>query len=293
MSGQETRRFEMAVEVAVSPDAVWQALTDADDLVRWFPLDANITPGVGGKWLVSWDGQWPWNTAIEIWEPKRHLRLVDRKGRPYDAEGRTQAAVTPMEIAIDWYIEGRGGTTTVRLVHSGFGRGGAWDDEYDGVSVGWQLELRSLKHYLEHHRGHTRRVVWNRAATSMPLGEVWNRLTDDDGILGDARVRSAHAGDRYSTKLATGDRIEGTVAVTLPGRAIQMTVEGWNNGLYRLWLDRVAGESLVNSWLSVYDVPVLPLDEFKERMQHQIDRVTSVAAPRSQFSINTGVRDVE
>ena len=139
MKSPDTRAFDITIEVAVSPDAVWQALTDPQDLVRWFPLEAEITPGAGGRWMISWEGQWPWATEIEIWEPNRHLRLLDRNARPYDAEGKTQLAVEPMPIAIDWYLEARGGSTRLRLVHSGFGRGAGWDDEFEGVSLGWLL----------------------------------------------------------------------------------------------------------------------------------------------------------
>ena len=43
--------------------------------------------------------------------------------------------------------------TTLRLVHSGFGPGADFDEEYDGISQGWPVELRSLRHYLENHAG--------------------------------------------------------------------------------------------------------------------------------------------
>lgn len=270
----DTRAFEMTLEITVQPDAVWQALTDAEELVRWFPLNADVTPGPGGKWLVSWNGQWPWNTEIAIWEPKRHLRLIDRSARPYDAEGRQVIeSAAPMPIAIDWYLEGKGGSTTLRLVHSGFGRGGAWDDEFDGVSVGWQLELRGLKHYLEHHRGRDRRLAWNRTVVAVPLQVLWPRLTGREGILLDANLMSLPPGARYGARLSTGDRIEGTVLVTFPNRGFQVTVDGWNNALYRLWLDRVGDQSAVNSWLTTYDMPAEFVRDFDARMKREIDRL--------------------
>lgn len=278
MTKDSTRAFEITLEIAVAPDAVWQAITDAQDLVRWFPLDAKITPGAGGKWLVSWDGQWPWDTDIEIWEPNRHLRLVDRSGRPYDAEGRTQQAVAPMEIAIDWYLEGARGSTKLRLVHSGFGRGGAWDDEYDGVSVGWQLELNGLKHYLERHRGRPRLIAWNRTVVDAPIGTAWERLASADGILRDPTLMSLKAGERYATTLSTGDSIEGLVVATVPHRGFQATVAGWNHALYRLWVDRVGPQAALNSWLSAYDMPEQLVDDFNSRMSAEIDRIAALAA---------------
>jgi uncharacterized protein YndB with AHSA1/START domain len=278
MMEQRKRAFEMTIEIAVPPEAVWHALTDAQELVRWFPLNADITPGQGGKWFVSWDGNWPWTTGIEIWEPNRHLGLVDRQGRPYDAEGKRMIdSVAPMEIAIDWHLDAKGGSTIVRLVHSGFGRGGAWDDEYEGVSLGWQMELRCLRHYLEHHLGHDRRVTWQRSVIPAPVAAVWSRLFAADGLVRNLQP-TVRAGDRFATTLSTGDRLEGTVLTVTPNRGFQMTVDRLNNGIYRLWIDRVEEKTAVNSWLTTYDVPDGAVQAFGARVEAELDRIASVVA---------------
>jgi len=44
----------MSLDLDASPDDVWRALTDARELVRWFPLDARVTPGAGGSMVWSW-----------------------------------------------------------------------------------------------------------------------------------------------------------------------------------------------------------------------------------------------
>ena len=274
----DTRAFEMTIEIAVSPDAVWQALTDPVEITRWFASHAEVEPGAGGTWMISWDGNWPWRTAIEIWEPNRHLRLVDRNARPFDAKGEAAiASAPPMQVAIDWYVEGTGGSTRLRLVHSGFGRGGAWDDEFEGVSLGWPLELNGLKHYLERHRGLARQVAWARIVVPGQPAALWRRFFGSDGIVRDASVLDLRAGDRYATALSTGDRIEGTVAATVPGRGFQVRVDGWNDALYRLWIDRVGGESAVNSWLSTYGMPAEFAQQFNERMRVEVDRVAAAA----------------
>ena len=274
----DTRAFEMTIEIAVSPDAVWQALTDPAEITRWFASHADVVPGAGGKWMISWEGNWPWSTEIAIWEPRRHLRLVDRTSRPYDAHGKAVlTSVDPMPIAIDWYLEGKGGATTLRLVHSGFGRGGAWDDEYEGVSVGWQLELNGLKHYLESHRGRPRQVAWSRIVIAAPVDVLWARFIGPDGIVRDASLLALRPGDRYTTTLSTGDRIEGRVVASVPGRGVQVTVDGWNNALYRLWIDRVGDKAAVNSWLTTYGMPDSFADQFNARMRGEIERVAAAA----------------
>jgi hypothetical protein len=163
-------------------------------------------------------------------------------------------------------------------VHSGFGRGGAWDDEYEGVSVGWQLELRGLKHYLEHHAGRTRRSAWNRTAVAAPPAALWARLTGVGGLLPDAIATTLEPGDRYSATLSTGDRIEGAVVITIPNRAVQLTVDGWNDALYRLWIDRVGEESAVNSWLSTYEVDEAVVKDFDVRMRSELERLAALVA---------------
>jgi uncharacterized protein YndB with AHSA1/START domain len=273
----DVRAFEMTIEIAVSPDALWQAITDPDDLVRWFATEADVTPAAGGQWIVSWDGKWPWNTSIEIWEPQRHLRLLDRQSRPYDAHGQAALeSVAPMPVAIDWHVEGHGGTTVLRLVHSGFGRGGAWDDEFAGVSVGWHMELNALKHYLERHRGEARQVAWTRAVAPASPAAVWRRLTGADGLL-PAGSLSLNPGDPYDLTLSTGDRLEGTVVNVVPGRGLQVRVAAWNDALYRLWIDCVGDESAINSWLTTYGMPAAFASAFDARMRAEIDRVAAAA----------------
>jgi hypothetical protein len=162
-------------------------------------------------------------------------------------------------------------------VHSGFGRGGAWDDEFEGVSLGWPLELNGLKHYLERHRGEARDVAWSRIVVAVPRETLWTRFFGPDGIVRDASVLRLRGGDRYSTPLSTGDRIEGTVVVTFAGRGFQVTVDGWRNALYRLWIDRVGDESAVNSWLSTYGMPDGFAEAFNERMRAEVDRIGATA----------------
>ena len=147
-TAEPTRAFRMTLDVDAPLDAVWHALTDAAELARWFPTSAQVKPGPGGRMVWSWEGMTDWETRIDAWEPGRLLRLVQEDARPYDLQGRMlpEGSVEPATIAIEFHLETHQGKTRVRLVHSGFGHGGAWDDEVEGISEGWQAELRSLRH---------------------------------------------------------------------------------------------------------------------------------------------------
>jgi uncharacterized protein YndB with AHSA1/START domain len=51
---KQERRVESEVAINAPVDEVWKALTEADGLKSWFPLEARVTPGLGGKMFASW-----------------------------------------------------------------------------------------------------------------------------------------------------------------------------------------------------------------------------------------------
>ncbi|HZM27670.1 MAG TPA: SRPBCC domain-containing protein, partial [Gemmatimonadales bacterium] len=149
--------IEDSVTLDVPPELVWRALTDAEELTRWFPFAATVQPGVGGSVALSW-GQGFEKAVIEVWEPDRRLRTVERRR---DSAGRV------VEIAVDFLIQSEGGKTVLRVVHSGFGASTGWNEEYDGTVRGWRYELRGLRHYLASHVGTNRRVAIAETPTSL------------------------------------------------------------------------------------------------------------------------------
>jgi uncharacterized protein YndB with AHSA1/START domain len=251
MSGRE-RTFEMEIDLDATPDEVWRALTEADELVHWFPFDARVTPGPGGTMQWSWGDSWDWTTRIEAWEPGRRLLLVQDDQRPYDAEGRPlpEGTVQPARIALEFRLETHQGRTRLRLVHSGFGTGAAWDDEVDGISTGWPAELRSLRLYLRRHFGRSRHVAWARVTTDLTVEEAWRRLTPPGGFRPNAPAMDE--GQPYSVDSPTGDRFQGRVDMSLPGRAFQGTVTELDDALFRLSVERSAGKTGVSVWLASY-----------------------------------------
>lgn len=76
------RQFVTELEIAAPREAVWRALTEPDELTRWFPLQAEVSPGVGGRMGWSWNGEYTWVSAIDRWDPSLRLRLVQQDQRP-------------------------------------------------------------------------------------------------------------------------------------------------------------------------------------------------------------------
>jgi uncharacterized protein YndB with AHSA1/START domain len=271
MTDQHTRAFEMTIEIEAPPDVVWRAVTEAEELVRWFPLQARVRPGLGGSVWMSWGGEWEGEGRIAIWDPPAHLRLSFDKAGSYDVDGQPiDLGPAALPLAIDYHLRGEGGRTTLRLVHSGFGAGAEWDDEFDGIASGWPYELRSLRHYLQRHRGRRRVMGWARVTTDLSVAESWRRLAGRGGFVVEGDLDALREGDPYRLRLATGDVFEGVVQLALPGRGFAATVRGANDGLVRLGAEHAAGKSSLNAWLAGYDVPEDLVRTFEARAREAL-----------------------
>lgn len=107
------------------------------------------------------------------------------------------------------------------MVSSGFGQGDAWDEMFEGVRCGWAFELRSLRHYLERHRGTNRQTVWVRKDFTGSHAAGWAHLTGPGGWFGPAGLPALVPGERYATRTAAGDLLEGRAKLWEPPRPIR------------------------------------------------------------------------
>jgi len=169
-SPREGRSAEGAIEIEAPAERVWSALTDARELERWFPLEAEVEPGPDGRIWMSWGRELGGWSDVEVWDPPRRLRIAW-------VMGDGPARVT------DFRLEGRGGSTRLRVVTSGFPDDAEWDDMVEGTRLGWSFELRQLKHYLERHAGQDRRAAYLRRRVELSRDEAWRRLTGPEGVV--------------------------------------------------------------------------------------------------------------
>ena len=216
---------KVSTEIAIDADAdtVWRALTEAEELKRWFPLDARVTPGEGGVVWLSWGEGADWEAPIEIWEPGRHLRTVDP---------------APSKLAVDYYIESRGGETVLRLVHSGFAAD-AWDDEIDTMTAGWRTFLATLRHYLDRHRGQPRTLAYFRhPVVELPRAEAYPRALTALGFPHDLAEGRPHA--------------NGDVLVAAPPVNLTVTMEQYGDAVLMIEIEPGRGKCRPAAWLSLY-----------------------------------------
>jgi uncharacterized protein YndB with AHSA1/START domain len=146
------RSHETRIEIDASIDDVWKALTEADEIARWFAPKMTVEPRVGGSITADWGSGIVWKTDVEIWEPNRHLRLVETRDHLIGM-GPEAHRMESCRLVQDYYLESEGGKTMLRLVHSGFGADEGWDLEYEGTRGGWQDCFFRLREGLERHRG--------------------------------------------------------------------------------------------------------------------------------------------
>jgi uncharacterized protein YndB with AHSA1/START domain len=244
----DARRFTMSIDVNATPEDVWRALTDAGELVRWFPLQARVTPGVGGTMFWGWDAHWAWESTIEEWQPGKRLTLVETRPA-FDAKGDPLPG-TPQRMAMEFTIETHEGRTRLRLVHAGFGRGANWDDELDSVSAGWQFELRGLRHYLEQHQGRDRHHAVALLVTGLPLDVVWQRLLSPAAFT--ITRGSLNADDRCAIRTAAGDAFDGGVLWHNPQRDLFLVADNLDGGVFRIATWRANDQTGVQVWVTTY-----------------------------------------
>src|SRR6266581_802341 len=90
--------------IAAPSAAVWHALTEPEELVHWFSLEARVTAGVGGRFWLSWGEPITSDSVIEIWEPDSHLRVAEL--RPLGIKIQPQAG-SLIQRTVDYSIEAR------------------------------------------------------------------------------------------------------------------------------------------------------------------------------------------
>jgi uncharacterized protein YndB with AHSA1/START domain len=182
-----THPFELRkeIEIAASPDEVWEAITTGAGIDGWFLGTGNeVEPRLGGRVRISFGEAGAGDSTITAWEP---LRRFAHQGDP---------APDGTLHAFEYEIEAQaGGSVVVRLVHSGL-LADDWENEYDALNEGDFMYLHLLAQYVVHFRG--------QPATTVTL---W-RAEEPDRELVLARFRRG---------LGLGDEVsEGDVVVLEP-----------------------------------------------------------------------------
>ena len=166
-----TAAIERELELSASPDRVWRALTDSDELAAWFPQRASLPTQVGAVVWVEWDGHPRLAIRIEALEPEQRLAWRWAPAADPDFDGSANL--------VEWTLEaGRGGGTILRLRETGFES----PDSRRGNVEGWLDELGELLDLLadEPWQQGIRRT-WRFGAAP---DRVWRAFSDPTELAG-------------------------------------------------------------------------------------------------------------
>ena len=243
-SSPSSRSFETQLEIAAPRDVVWRAIATDQGLRNWFAPEAACDAQVGGEIVWAWGEHHRWVQRIEALEPGARLRTrydsaVD------DGDGGKRP------LFVEFLLSGEGGSTTLRLVQSGFGPEADFDEEYDGISRGWPVELQSLKLYCERHDGRGRTLAWSTLDLDLDGDEIWRRLSGDRGFAFGEAAASTRPGSPVRFTTVAGDVFEGT-ALTCQARELTAVLSSHGDAFLRVSVEEWAGQRHVWCWLAGY-----------------------------------------
>ncbi len=202
------RSIELEIEVPGTPEEVWRAIATGPGISSWYvPHEVEEREGGAASASFGPDPEMTVPGRVAAWDPPR--RVLFDGGE--DVEG----------LAFEWLIEAKqGGSCIVRLINSGFGLGGEWDDHYDAMTEGWKMFLANLRLHLQHFGGDSASASLPTASWPEPPELAWSRLVNRLGI-GD----SVELGDHVTLTLSGGGEAElaGEVVAVEPTR-ISMVV---------------------------------------------------------------------
>lgn len=254
------RVIEKQIEIDAPVEAVWKALTDAGELVRWFPLEARVEPKVGGKFFLSWGPQCEGEGKVHICEVNRRFGWTEPALPP--PEGTT--GDWPKQVAVEWVLEARGGKTLVRVVNSGIAAAD-WANEYhDSLDYGWGFMLANLRFYLERHRGTARGVAWPRRKVQMARETAWKQLLAAPAFRDIIELLPRQPGEKCRMQLA-GDTFEGPLEFVVPPKGFCLRAAQHGGSLLWLSLEGGSKSTEVGFWLSSYGVPAAALAALERR----------------------------
>jgi uncharacterized protein YndB with AHSA1/START domain len=189
------------IRTTATPEEVWAAWTEPDRLSEWFAESARGSVEEGGTFVWGWDSH-DFESELQVLVSRPNERLVMRA--PWDAGALT---------VIDVRVERDGDETVVRLIHSGFGEGADFDEEYRGTNSGWLMALAVLKYYLEHYFGRARQQVLEMKKAVFRYEDIPGWHHDEEKLQRwlTAEGRIPAAGERFQLRLKDGSTLTGEV----------------------------------------------------------------------------------
>lgn len=130
--------IDKTIHLEASPERVWRAITEADEIAHWFPESIEWEARIDGQGWFGWESHGRFAVRIETFEPPHYMAW--RWAREAD-----KALAETDTTLVEWTLKPReDGGTTLHLKESGFK-----SEEYrEGNDTGWNHELGELLEHL-------------------------------------------------------------------------------------------------------------------------------------------------
>lgn len=127
--------IERTLTLKASRERVWRAITDPDELAKWFPdrVELDLRPDGDGRF--AWREHGEFAVRVVACEPPSYFawRWANEAGVSFDAAAE--------KTLVEWWLDERpDGGTTLRLRETGFTR----PSHRAGNDEGWSEELAKL-----------------------------------------------------------------------------------------------------------------------------------------------------
>jgi len=131
---------QQTVTIKSSPEVVFKALTQADELMRWFPTRVESDPRPGGKFKFTWEFA---NASENGSQQGEYVEVLPNRKLSYTWTAESIPTLVTFNL-----IESDG-ETTVELDHSSIQEGADQGKLHDMHANQWGFFLMNLKSYLE------------------------------------------------------------------------------------------------------------------------------------------------
>ena len=132
--------IEQSYEISASAESVFRALSDANEMSKWWITRGQSDAKTGGSFEYVWEFQKAEMNGKQI-GAYTAVESGQSISYPWDIG---QAQPTQVEIS----VSGNGASATVSLVHSGW-NGEGIEEARAGIAQAWGFFLGNLKSYLE------------------------------------------------------------------------------------------------------------------------------------------------
>ncbi|MBC8366211.1 SRPBCC domain-containing protein [bacterium] len=139
----KTRSHEHRIEIAASPERVWEGIADAKLLSQWILSRAEVDGRVDGHIKMDWGDEGVSEARIEKWDPPRSLQV---QHLPWEGCPPLPDSGGPRDT---YSLEVSDGGTSLHLLCSNMSDDSAWDEFFEGTKQGWPHFLSKLKELLE------------------------------------------------------------------------------------------------------------------------------------------------